>query len=64
MNTTNAPISKAALLLSGITEGEVCPSVGYIAKLMKLAAGKLDLFLSDLFQALLTRTPFHQGTSP
>ncbi len=56
MNTTNAAINKASLLLSRMTEGEVCPSGGYIAKLMKRAVGKLDLFMSDLFQALIART--------
>lgn len=56
MNTTNAPINKTALLLSGMTEGEVCPSGGYIAKLMKRAAGKLDPFMSDLFKDLIKRT--------
>ncbi len=38
MNTTNAAINKVPLFLSGMTGGEVCPSEGYVAKLMKKAA--------------------------
>lgn len=56
MNTTNAAINKVPLLLSGMTNGEVRPSEGYIAKLMKRAAKKLDLFMQDMFKAITART--------
>ncbi len=56
MNTTNAAMNKTVLLLSGMTGGEVCPSGGYIAKLMKRAAGRLALFMSELYKALVSRT--------
>lgn len=55
MNTTNAAINKVPLLLSGMTDGEICPSGGYVAKLMKRASGKLDLFMRDMFQVIITR---------
>ena len=55
MNTTNAAINKVPLFLSGITDGEISPSEGYIAKLMKRAAKNLEPFMDDLFRLLITR---------
>lgn len=55
MNTTNAAINKVPLLISGLTDGEVCPSEGYIAELQPRAAKGLDQFREDLFRFLITR---------
>ena len=55
MNTTNAAINKVPLLISGLTDGEVCPSEGYIAKLQPRAARGLKQFREDLFRLLVTR---------
>lgn len=55
MDTTNAAINKVPLLLSGITDGKVNPSEGYLAKLQKTAAGKLNEFMADLEDLLVTR---------
>lgn len=56
MNTTNAAINKVPLLISGLTDGEVCPSEGYIAKLQPRAAKGLEQFREDLFRSLITRS--------
>lgn len=53
MNTTNAAINKVPMLLSGLTNGEIRPSEGYIAKLMKRASKKLGAFMNELYKALL-----------
>ena len=55
MNTTNAAINKVPLLISGLTDGEVCPSEGYIAKLQPRAAKSLKQFRKDLFRLLIAR---------
>lgn len=55
MNTTNAAINKVPLLISGLTDGKVCPSEGYIAKLQPRAAKGLNQFRKDLFRFLVTR---------
>lgn len=55
MNTTNAAINKVPLLLSGMTDGEVCPSEGYIAKLQRRAARGLRQFREELLKFLVIR---------
>lgn len=55
MNTTNAAMNKVPLLISGMTDGEVCPSEGYIAKLQPRAAKGLNQFREELFCRLVTR---------
>lgn len=55
MNTTNAAINKVPLLIDGLTDGEVCPSEGYVAKLQPRAARGLKQFQEDLFRFLITR---------
>ena len=50
MNTSNTAINKVPVHLSGITNGEVSPCEGYIAKLMPRAAGRLDLFMEELYK--------------
>lgn len=55
MNTTNAAINKIPLFLSAVTNGQVCPSEGYIAKLPKKASKKLASFKRDLRLLILTR---------
>jgi len=56
MNTTNAAINKVPMFLSGITNGEICPSEGYIAKLQKRAATRLEPFMHGLFKELISRS--------
>lgn len=48
INTTNAAINKIPLLISGLTNGEVHPSEGYIAKLQKRGAKGLNPFMEEL----------------
>jgi len=55
MNTVNAAINKVPLFLSAVTNGQVCPSEGYIAKLPKKASKKLASFKRDLRLLILTR---------
>ena len=55
MNTTNAAINKVQMFLSGITDGEIQPCAGYMAKLQKRAAKRLTLFMKDLFKVLISR---------
>ena len=56
MNTSNAAINKVQLFLSGITDGAIRPSEGYIAKLMLRAAKALETFMSDLFCVIIKKT--------
>ena len=48
MNTVNAPMNKARLFLAGITNDEISPCDGYIAKLQPRAAKGLIRFYTDL----------------
>ena len=54
MNTVNAPMNKTALFLAGITEEEIAPCDGYIAKLQPRAAKGLVQFCADLRLKLIT----------
>ena len=44
MNTANAAMNKVPLMISGMTNGEVMPSEGYVAKLQPRVAKGLDCF--------------------
>jgi hypothetical protein len=55
MNTVNAPINKVRTFLSGLTDGQVEPCEGYIAKLQWRAASALSTFIEDLRHMLITR---------
>ena len=55
MNTVNAAMNKVPMFLSGITNGEIHPSEGYIAKLQKRASRRLASFMQDLFRVLISR---------
>ena len=55
MNTTNAAINKVPTLLKGLTNGEIVPSQGYIAKLQLRAAKALKQFKADLYAKMITR---------
>ena len=55
MNTANAAINKVPMLISGLTEGELHPSEGYIAKLQRRAAENLMQFRKDLRMLLIKR---------
>lgn len=54
MTTSNTAINKVPVHLSGITDGQICPSEGYVAKLMPRAAKDLQPFMQDLFQKTIT----------
>ena len=54
MNTVNAPMSKVALFLAGITGEAITPCDGYIAKLQVRAAKGLIQFCADLRLKLIT----------
>ena len=56
MNTTNAAINKVPLMISGLTNGDVAPCEGYIAKLQPRAAKALLPFRDDLMKLLITRS--------
>jgi len=48
INTANASINKVPVMIAGMTGGEIRPSEGYVAKLQKKSAQKLDAFRDDL----------------
>ena len=54
-NNVNAAMNKSAMFLAGITQGELTPCEGYIAKLQKRAANGLVQFCNDLKRLLITR---------
>lgn len=53
MNTSNTAINKVPIHLSGITNGEISPCEGYIAKLMPRASKRLCVFMDELFKRLI-----------
>lgn len=55
MATGNVAVNKARMLVSGMTDGLMCPSEGFICKLYKRASGNLQEFMSDLKRVLITR---------
>lgn len=55
MTTSNTAINKVPVHLLGLTNGEVKPSEGYIAKLMPRAAKGLAAFMEGLFKVLVAR---------
>lgn len=55
VNIGNVSINKTRRIISGLSEGEVRPSEGYIAKLQRRAAEKLAPFLTDLKKECLKR---------
>ena len=56
MVTGNVAINKVKMLLSGMTNGMMKPSEGFICKLYKRASDKLKDFMEDLRKYLITRT--------
>ena len=54
-NTVNASMNKVSMFLSGITDGELTPCDGYVAKLQSRAARGLRQFREDLKLLLITR---------
>ena len=56
LNTANAAINKVPLMLYGMTNGEIMPSEGYVAKLQPRAAKGIESFYEDLMKALITRS--------
>lgn len=55
-NTVNASMNKVSMFLNGITNGELAPCEGYVAKLQKRGAGGLRGFREDLKRLLITRS--------
>lgn len=53
MNTTNATINKVPMFLSGLTMGEIHPSEGYVAKLMRRASKQLEPFMKGMYRKLI-----------
>lgn len=53
VNIGNVPMNKAGMVLNGLTGGELNPSDGYIAKLQKRNANRLDGFDSELRRHIL-----------
>ena len=54
-NTVNASMNKVSMFLKGITNGELTPCDGYVAKLQVRAARGLRQFRDDLKRILITR---------
>lgn len=54
-NTVNASMNKVSMFLKGITNGELTPCEGYVAKLQKRGANGLCGFRRDLRRLLITR---------
>ena len=55
VNIGNVSMNKARRIIRGLSEGEVCPTEGYIAKLQRRAAENLVPFLADLKKECLKR---------
>lgn len=53
-NTVNAAMNKTAMFLNGLTQGELSPCEGYVAKLQGRAAKWLRQFREDLKRVLIT----------
>lgn len=56
MATGNVAVNKVRMLLSGMTDGLMCPSEGFICKLYKRASKNLQVFMADLKRVLITRS--------
>ena len=56
MNTCNVPINKVKTFFEGITNGEISPSEGYLAKLPMTKLKKLSEFRIVLKNLMLQRT--------
>lgn len=54
MNESNTPLNKIASFFSGITNNEVNLSEGYLIKLQKRCADKLEIFNKDLNSQIIT----------
>ena len=59
MNIGNVSMNKVRRMICGLSEGEVHPTEGYIAKLQCRAAGLLQPFLKELKQECLQRKTLH-----
>ena len=55
MSTGNVAINKVRMLINGMTDGLMNPSEGFICKLYKRAAQRLDTFIAGLRKMLITR---------
>lgn len=59
MNQANVTINKAQKITFGLTNGEIDLSEGYIAKLQKRAAKKLDKFMDEMYQKIINQKLLH-----
>lgn len=63
MNIGNVSINKTRKMIYGLSEEDINPSEGYIAKLQKLAAKHLDTFLEELrYRCLHLKTMYWDDT--
>lgn len=56
MVTGNMAMNKVCMVLSGMTQGEIHPSEGYVCKLYRRAARLLEMFMGDLKRHMIQRT--------
>lgn len=54
MNEANTPLNKVSSVIQGLTNGEINLSEGYLAKLQRKTANKLDEFIRDLNNKIIT----------
>ena len=54
MNVGNVSMNKAGRVICGLSQGDVYPTDGYIAKLQRRAADKLQTFIRDMAVKILT----------
>ena len=59
MNQANVTMNKAQKITYGITNGEIDLSEGYIAKLQKRAAGKLENFMKEMKGEIIKQPLLH-----
>ena len=59
MNQANVTINKAQKITYGLTNGEINLSEGYIAKLQKRAAKKLNNFMLEMYKEIIKQPLLH-----
>lgn len=56
MVTANVAINKVCMLISGMTDGQMSPSEGFVCKLYQRAAKVLEGFMTELKRIMIQRT--------
>ncbi len=59
MNQANVTINKVQKIIYGLTNGEINLSEGYIAKLQKSSAQKLENFMSQMHKEIINQSLLH-----